>query len=448
MPDETDHERVVGALDDLLTRCSDPRTADRETFLRARYDAGLGWVHFEPGFGGLGVAASWQQVVEDRVALLGAPAPGSGDFVGMHQAAASINAVGTHEQKSRFLPPIFTGEESWCQLFSEPGAGSDLAGLSTMAVRDGDEWVVHGQKVWTSGARGAAASINAVGTHEQKARFLPPIFTGEESWCQLFSEPGAGSDLAGLSTTAVRDGDEWLVHGQKVWTSGARGARWAILVARTDPDVPKHRGLTFFVCDMQLPGIEIRPLRQADGAAHFNEVFLDGVRLPDDLRLGDPGQGWAVSLVGLHSEREGVGDVMPTPIGDVLAEWSRPRVPSAIDDVHRQRVAGAWIEARLLELSSSRSHAAQGRVGATPVGSLQKVASAGGESTHQFAARRPDGTGGSGRVRLRRRAPRRRCRGRPVAVDAGHTLARQLDRGRHRRDPTQHHRGAASGAAR
>jgi alkylation response protein AidB-like acyl-CoA dehydrogenase len=307
VPDETDHERVVGALDDLLTRFSDPRAADRETFLRARYDAGLGWVHFERGFGGLAVAASWQQVVEDRVGLLGAPAPGSGDFVGMHQAAASINAVGTHEQKTRFLPPIFTGEESWCQLFSEPGAGSDLAGLSTMAVRDGDEWVV---------------------------------------------------------------------HGQKVWTSGARGARWAILVARTDPDVPKHRGLTFFVCDMQLAGIEIRPLRQADGAAHFNEVFLDGVRLPDDLRLGDPGHGWAVSLVGLHSEREGVGKIMRSPIDDVLAEWSSPRAPSAIADVQRQRVAGAWIEARLLELSNERSRAAQGRVGATPLGSLQKVASA------------------------------------------------------------------------
>jgi alkylation response protein AidB-like acyl-CoA dehydrogenase len=307
MPDETDPERVVGALDHLLARFPDPRTADRETFLRARYDAGLGWVHFEPGFGGLGVAASWQQAVEDRLGPLGAPAPGSGDFVGMHQAAASINAVGTHEQKARFLPAIFTGAELWCQLFSEPGAGSDLAGLSTMAVRDGDEWVV---------------------------------------------------------------------HGQKVWTSGARAARWAILVARTDPDVPKHRGLTFFVCDMRLAGIEIRPLRQADGAAHFNEVFLDGVRLPDDLRLGDPGQGWAVSLVGLHSEREGVGEVMQTPIDDVLTEWSRLRVPSAIADVQRQRVAGAWIEARLLELSNERSRAAQGRAGATPLGSLQKVASA------------------------------------------------------------------------
>jgi alkylation response protein AidB-like acyl-CoA dehydrogenase len=208
-----------------------------------------------------------------------------------------------------------------------------------------------------------AAAIDAVGTQEQKARFLPAIFMGTDRWCQLFSEPGAGSDLAGLSTMAVRDGDEWVVNGQKVWTSGARGSRWAILVARTDPDIPKHRGLTFFVCDMELAGIEIRPLRQADGAAHFNEVFLDGVRLPDELRLGDVGQGWAVSLASLHSEREGIGDAIGSPIDDVLAAWAGFEAPSpAVAAVVRQRVAAAWIDARLLEL------------GATPDGSLRKIA--------------------------------------------------------------------------
>ena len=307
VPNSTEEARVVGALEELLARFPDPAIADRDAFLLARYDLGLGWVQFESGFGGLGVAASWQRLVESRLRPLRAPTPGSGDFVGMHQAAASINAVGTHEQKARFLPAIFRGAERWCQLFSEPGAGSDLAGLSTMAVRDGEEWVV---------------------------------------------------------------------RGQKVWTSGARGARWAILVARNDPDVPKHRGLTFFVCDMQLPGIEIRPLRQADGAAHFNEVFLDGVRLPDDLRLGDPGQGWAISLVGLHTEREGVGEVTQTPIDDVLAEWSPANVSPTLADVVRQRVVGAWIDARLLELSNARIRAGQGRAGATPLGSLQKIASA------------------------------------------------------------------------
>ena len=112
-----------------------------------------------------------------------------------------------------------------------------------------------------------------------------------------------------------------MVNGQKVWTSGAREARWAILVARTDPELPKHRGLTFFVCDLADPGVEIRPLRQADGNAHFNEVFLTDVRLPDSLRLGDVGQGWGISLACLHSEREGTGDAFARPIDDLLNLW-------------------------------------------------------------------------------------------------------------------------------
>jgi alkylation response protein AidB-like acyl-CoA dehydrogenase len=282
---DADQARLTHAVAQLLARFPAPADADREDFLRARYDLGLAWVQFEPGYGGLDLTASLQSMVEERLRSLDAPDPGSGDYVGMHQAAASINAVGTHAQKERFLPAIFVGTENWCQLFSEPGAGSDLAGLATMAVRDGDEWVV---------------------------------------------------------------------HGQKVWTSGARNARWAILVARTDPDVAKHRGLTFFVCDMQLPGIEIRPLRQADGARHFNEVFLDGVRLADELRLGDVGQGWAVSLAGLSSERESIGEAIGSPIGDVLEAWARFDAPSpAIAAVQRQRVVAAWIDAKLLDLGTA-----------------------------------------------------------------------------------------------
>jgi alkylation response protein AidB-like acyl-CoA dehydrogenase len=302
----SDVARVAAALDELTYRYPAPFDADRVEFLRAQYDCGLAWVHFEPGYGGLGVAAAHQRSVTERLTALGAPEPGTGDYVGMHQAAASIDAFGTHEQK---------------------------------------------------------------------ARFLPGIFCGTDTWCQLFSEPGAGSDLAGLATSAVRDGDEWSITGQKVWTSGAHLADWGILVARSDPDVPKHRGLTFFLCDMRLPGIEIRPLRQADGEAHFSEVFLDGVRVPDDLRLGDVGQGWAVSLTGLHSEREGIGEALETPWDDVRAAWEEREAASpALDATMRDRVVACWVEARVLELSQARMLAAQGRGGSTPLGSLQKIA--------------------------------------------------------------------------
>jgi alkylation response protein AidB-like acyl-CoA dehydrogenase len=141
------------------------------------------------------------------------------------------------------------------------------------------------------------------GTDAQKERFIRPALKGEEIWCQLFSEPSSGSDLASLRSSVVRDGDEWLLNGQKVWTSGAHYSQWAILVARSDPDQPKHRGLSMFILDMTAPGVSVRPLRQMTGGANFNEVFFDDVRIPADRILGQPGDGWRCAITVLMNER-------------------------------------------------------------------------------------------------------------------------------------------------
>ncbi|MDG2027014.1 MAG: acyl-CoA dehydrogenase family protein [Acidimicrobiales bacterium] len=160
-----------------------------------------------------------------------------------------------------------------------------------------------------------APTVMHYGSEEQQARHLPGIVDGTTPWCQLFSEPGAGSDIAGLATRAVRDGDEWIVNGQKVWSSGAQHAKRGILIARTDPDQPKHRGITFFLIDMEQPGVEVRPLREMTGAAAFNEVFFTEARVHESDRLGELGEGWRVAMTTLSHERDpdnaGLGDTPP-----------------------------------------------------------------------------------------------------------------------------------------
>ncbi len=153
----------------------------------------------------------------------------------------------------------------------------------------------------------AAPTMMSWATEDQKRFHLPPLASGEHIWCQLFSEPSAGSDLAGIRTRAERDGNDWIINGQKIWTSGAHYSDYGILVVRTDPTVPKHKGLTYFFVDMKSPGVEIKPIKQISGGANFNEVFFTDVRIPDEQRLGAVGQGWQVSLTTLMNERAAIG---------------------------------------------------------------------------------------------------------------------------------------------
>ncbi|MBA2325924.1 MAG: acyl-CoA dehydrogenase family protein [Actinobacteria bacterium] len=198
-------------------------------------------------------------------------------------------------------------------------------------------------------------TLMAHGTPAQQERYLPPLLRGDEVWCQLFSEPGAGSDLAALGTRAVRDGDEWVVNGQKVWTSGAQHADFAILIARTDPDVPKHRGITYFVLDMRSPGVEVRPLRQIDGAAECNEVFLTDVSVPHANVVGDVNGGWAVVHTTLASESTMIGSSGGTDDDvDALVCLAR-ETDVGSDPLIRQRIADVYIRARVLRFLGARA---------------------------------------------------------------------------------------------
>ena len=217
---------------------------------------------------------------------------------------------------------------------------------------------------------GAPASIFAVGlgmvgptliahgTDAQKKRFLDPMLRGEEVWCQLFSEPGAGSDLAGLATRAERDGDEFIVNGQKVWTSGAHYSDYGILLTRTNPDAPKHRGITYMLVDMRSPGIDVRPLRQITGAAHFNEVFLTDVRVPADQVIGEVDDGWRVTLTTLINERTLIGGGAGG--GDLftdMAEMAR-RLGRSDDPIVRQGLASVYTRLELMRYLGMRARTA------------------------------------------------------------------------------------------
>jgi acyl-CoA dehydrogenase len=238
--------------------------------------------------------------------------------------------------------------------------------------------------VFSIGLGMVAPTLMTHGTAEQQERYLDPMLRGDELWCQLFSEPGAGSDLATLATRAVRDGDEWIVDGQKVWNSYAQHADFAILLTRTDPDAPKHRGITYFVLDMKTPGIDVRPLRQITGIAHFNEVFLAGVRIPHANVIGEVNGGWAVTHTTLANERTVIG------VGgggrnadDVIALARRCGVTD--DPCFRQEIAQLYIRTAILRYMGLRLRTAmsQGRAPGPEASTLKLMFS-------QHAARSAD----------------------------------------------------------
>ena len=228
------------------------------------------------------------------------------------------------------------------------------------------------------GLNNAAAALFSHGTEEQRRRFLPPIVRNEEKWCQLFSEPGAGSDLASLATRAVLDGNDWVISGQKVWTTWADEADFAILLARTDPDQPKHKGITYFLLDMHQPGVEVRPLRQITGEAEFNEVFIDGARVPDAHRVGEINDGWRVSASTLSSERQmvsGSGSGGMGRLGGSSADrlislaretgrWDDPVVRNKVMHLWAQEQIRGWTNARVrAALSAGQSPGAASSIG-------------------------------------------------------------------------------------
>jgi alkylation response protein AidB-like acyl-CoA dehydrogenase len=236
----------------------------------------------------------------------------------------------------------------------------------------------------------AGPTIMAWGTDEQKERYLAPILTAEEIWCQGFSEPDAGSDLASLKTRAVKDGDEWVVTGQKVWTSGAQYSKWCMLVARTDPEAPKHKGLTYFLMDMEQEGVQVRPLRQITGVAEFNELFIDGARIPDANVLGGVGNGWKVALTTLMNERAGLGFFLQVRLRQLLDRLVAEAAAEGLleDPVIADKLGDLHLRAEILRLTAYRGLTAIQKYGQPgPEGSLTKwIWSDTNQQLTQFAA--------------------------------------------------------------
>ena len=314
-----DEAKVVQLAEELLKKFPPASTSVVE-FLGAQYDMGLAWVNFPVSLGGLGISPKFQKAVNEVLYAAGAPNP-------------------------MYRNPI----------------GHGMCGPTVV------EW----------------------GSDAQKKRYLRPLFTGEEIWCQLFSEPGSGSDFAGLSSKGIKDGEEWIANGQKVWTTLAHLSRFGLLVVRTDPEAVKHAGLTAFVVDMQAPGVEVRPLRQMTGEAEFNEVYFTDVRISQSEMLGSPGDGWRVSLTTLMNERVSIGGSMPQrgsgSIASAVHAWEALPADQR-DSATRDELMKLWIRAEVLRLTNIRANATRKMGTPGPEGSIGKMAGADlNKETYAFA---------------------------------------------------------------
>ena len=303
-------ETLETSLDQLIADFP-PQETDPVTFLGAQFDRGLAWVHFPRGRGGRGLTPTDQQTVLRYLSHAGAPNAAMRNVIGYGMVAPTL--------------------------------------------------VVHG-------------------TDEQCERFLRPLFTGEEIWCQLFSEPGAGSDVAGLAMRAERDGDEWRVNGQKVWTTLAHVASYGLLIARTDPDAAKHKGITAFIVGMHDPGVDVRPLYQITGEAEFNECFFEDVLVPDARRLGGVGEGWGVSITTLMNERVSIGGTVPARgsglIGEAMKIWRerwRER-DDAYSHAVRAQLVESWVRNEVARLTNWRASDLRRAGTPGPEGSVAKLA--------------------------------------------------------------------------
>ena len=271
----------------------------------------------------------------------------------------AIRAVRSREEYEAWYPAFGASGlvvPTWSPEYGGLGVSTEVARAMLTVLAD-----YHLGRLNPLGLNLCAPALFAHGTEEQRRRFLPPIVRNEERWCQLFSEPGAGSDLASLATRAERDGDEWVVTGQKVWTTWAHRSDYAVLLARTDPDVPKRRGLTYFLLALRQPGVEVRPLRHTTGEVDFNAVFLDRARVHDGRRVGAVGDGWRVASATLSSERQmvaGAGSGGVDRIGGAGVEHALALAASrgrSAEPVLRQRLAAGVVEERIRAWTNERA---------------------------------------------------------------------------------------------